>query len=343
MFAALLCMQTVAFAHDFAATVNGQQLYFSVNNKTKKTVTVTYKGSIAEKNAPEVAGKVEIPAKVKHENVTYEVSAIGQKAFSHATRMTALVIPSGVETIGDFAFEGCDSLKSIVFPGNAVRMGQGIFYGCTGIELVTIGSDWTAIDLSMFRWSDSLTSVTIPAKVEKIQGVKKLKGLKNISVDPNNTKFAADGGLLYNKDYTILYACPRAYVGKATVKDGTTTVTTGAFMDCPRITALDFPSTLKSISFRETSRMKELEYIVMRGETPISTAYSKEGGTLLFRLANAETQLIVPGEAKSKYLAGTTFDAGEYSETANGVPYVVSSAELLTKKRIKGVKSFDKY
>lgn len=340
---ALLCTQMVAFAHDFATMVNGQQLYFSINNKTKKTVTVTYKGKIAEKNAPEVVGTVEIPAKVKYDNVVYEVSAIGQKAFSHATRLTNVIIPSGVESIGDFAFEGCDSLKNIVFPGNAVRLGQGIFFGCKEIEHVTIGSDWTALDLSMFRWSDSLTTVAIPAKVEKIQGVKKLKGLNEIAVDPNNAKFASEGGLLYNKVYSTLYACPRAYAGKVVVKEGTTTVTPGALIDCVQVTTLDLPESLTNISFRETSRMKGLEYIVMRGKQPIQTAFREGEGTLLFQLANQQAQLIVQSEAKTAYLAGTAFDAGEYSERANGVPYVVSASELLTKKRIKEVKNFDKY
>lgn len=326
---------TGAFAHDFEATVGGKRLFFDITGKEKKTVTVTFNGSITEKNAPEVSGILEIPAKVKHDSTFYEVKGIGPKAFAGATRLKGVVIPSGVETIGDFAFEGCDSLASVVFPGNPVTLGQGLFFRCPAIADVTLGSDWKTVNLALFRWSDSLKSITIPAKVEIIQGVKKLKGLESISVDPNNPKFSATDGMLYSKDGSTLYACPRGKEGKVTVREGTVKILDGALIDCVRITSLDLPSSLREVSFRETSRMKGLGEIAMRGKKPVVTGYQNGTGKFLFQLANPKARIIVQSDARKAYEEALATEPGEYSEKPDGVPYIVTKAELPSKKLFK--------
>lgn len=341
---ALLLVGAGAYAHDFSVTLDGQRLFFDITNKTKKTAIVTYQGSIADKLEPELTGTVEIPAKVRHNDVVYEITAIGQKAFANAKHLKGVVIPSGIVSIGDFAFEGCDSLCSVVFPGNVVSLGQGIFFRCPMIENVTIGSDWVSANLALFRWSDKLTTINIPAKIEKIQGLKKLTGLKSVTVDPNNGKFSSHNNMLYSKDGSILYACPRAYGGKVSVKEGTSKIHSDALIDCENITALDFPVTLKEVSFRETSRMKNLEYILLRAETPVITAYRGGTGKFLFQTVAKNVQILVLSKAKSSYLAAMATEAGEYAtKVSDGIPYFVPETEMPTKKRIKGVKNFDDY
>lgn len=332
-----------ANAHDFTATVDGQRLYFDITNKSKRTAAVTYNGSISEKKSNDVSGKVEIPSKVKHDNVIYEVTAINPKAFADAKQLKGIVIPSGVESIGDFAFEGCDSLSNVVFPGNPVSLGQGVFFKCPSISAVTIGSDWKNIDFTMFRWSNNLTKINIPAKVEKIQGVKKLAYLKDITVDSNNGKFAAYDGLLYSKDGKTLYACPRAYTNQVRIKNGTEKIIPSALIDCLEVTYIDFPSSLKSISFRETSRMTHLQTIVMRPSTPIQTAYLGDNGKFLLQIANEKVSIVILSSSKKAYESVLASDAGEYSETASSVPYLVTIQQMPTKKNLKGVKNFDKY
>lgn len=332
-----------ADAHDFTATVNGQRLFFEITNKTKKTAAVTFNGSIVDKKTLEISGIVEIPSKIKHNNVIYEVNAIGQKAFAHANKLKGIVIPSGVETIGDFAFEGCDSLMSIVFPGNPVSLGQGVFFKCPMISDVTIGSDWRTIDLTMFRWSEKLTSINIPAKIEKIQGMKKLVNLSQIIVDSNNKNFTSDKGMLYSKDGTTFYACPRAYNDKVVIKEGVIKILPGALIDCVNITSIDLPSTIQSISFRETSRMKKLESIILRTEKSITTAYANNDGKFLFQIANPATIFVIKSTAKDSFYASLADVAGDYSESLGNVPYVVTQPELPTKKNFKSVKNFNKY
>lgn len=339
----LLMVGIGAKAHDFSVTVDGQRLYFDITNKAKRTAAVTFNGSISKKKKNNISGKVEIPSKVKHDNVIYEITAINSKAFANAKRLKGIIIPSGIETIGDFAFEGCDSLTNVVFPGNPVSLGQGVFFKCPLIADISIGSDWKSIDFTMLRWSNNLTRINIPAKIEKIQGVKKLRHLTTITVDSNNENFSTCDGLLYSKDGKTLYACPRAYVGKIKIHEGTETVTPGALIDCIEATSIDFPSSLQSLSFRETSRMKKLDTIVMRPTTPIKTAYIGDNGKFLMQIANEKVFIVIPTASKKNYETAIVMDAGEYSETISGVPYMVTVRQMPTKRNFKAVKNFDKY
>lgn len=339
----LLMIGLGAKAHDFSATVGGQRLYFDITNKAKRTAAVTFNESISEKKKNNVSGKVEIPSKVKHENVIYEITAINPKAFADAKSLKGITIPAGIETIGDFAFEGCDSLTSIVFPGNVVSIGQGVFFKCPVISDVSIGSDWKSIDFTMFRWSKNLTKINIPAKIEKIQGLKSLKSLTAIAVDPNNENFAAYDGILYSKDGKTLYACPRAYAGEIKIHEGTEKVTIGALIDCVEVTSIDFPTSLQTLSFRETSRMKKLETVLMRPTTPIMAAYIDSKGKLLLQIANENVSIVIPSVSKKKYETAIATEAGEYSVSTSGVPYMVTEQQIPTKKNFKGTKNFDKY
>lgn len=341
--AVLLLGSLASQAHDFTATVNGQRLCFEITNKTARTVAVTYDGSIADKKVPTVSGTVEIPAKIKHNDVVYNVKAIGRKAFANADRLKGIVIPAGVEEIGDFAFEDCDSLRSVVFPGNPVVFGQGVFFKCPEIADVTVGSDWKVLDLTMFRWSDRLAAINVPAKIEKIQGIKQLQHLERLTVDPNNGTFSSDNGMLYSKNGESLLVCPRARGGKIIVREGTVKIAPGALTDCVSVTWIDLPASLESVSFRETSRMKGLATIVLRNEKPILTGYLGDDGKFFFQLANPKAQLIVPANAKGAYVKSLATAPGEYSAHPGALPYPVSATELPSAKNIKGVKNFDKY
>lgn len=341
----LLAGCSLANAHDFTVTVNGQKLFFNIKSKTNKTVEVTYNGSISDKKVTAIKGNLEIPANIKHNNVVYSVVSIGAKSFSGAKKLEGITIPATVRTIGGFAFEGCTSLSKIIFPGGEVTFGEGVFFKCNSIKDITFGSDWKSIDLSRFKWSDSLTTITIPAKTEKIQGLKTLKKLKSVSVDVNNAKFSSFNGVLYNKDGKILYGCPRSYNGILKIKDGTEIISNDALIDCPQITQIDFPSTIKTFSFRETSRMAQLETIVFRGSTPVNTAYISNDGKFVLQVANADVKLIVPNDSKKEYKSSLVKDGGEFaiSKDANSTPYVVKVDQMPKESNIIGVKNFSKY
>lgn len=334
-----------ASAHDFTATVNGQKIYFRITNQAASAAEVTYKGSMADHPVCEVKGDIEIPAKVKHDNVIYKITAIGSKAFSGAGELTGVILPSSLTKIGDFAFEGCANLRKVVFPGNAVTLGQGTFFKCKELKDLSFGSDWKTLDLTPYRWSDSLQVITIPAKVEKVQNLKALKPLQRVEVDANNLKFLSADGLLYSKDGTTLYGVPRGYRGDVKVRPGTETITRGALIDCLEITRLVFPESLETFSFRETSRMSSLAEVVFKSTVPIRTAYASGEGVFLLQVANPKVKIRVPKEARKRYMEQLVLAPGEYFETSlpASPPYKVAGHQLPEVKNISGVKNFDRY
>ena len=338
------------WAHDFVATgKNGQKLYFKITDARRQYVEVTYQGSITSVQLSAYSGEVTIPAKVKHNNKVYQVTGISRKAFSNARELTGIILPSGLSSIGDFAFEGCTKLQKVVFPGNVVRFGEGVFFRCPSISQVTLGSDWTSVNLKMFRWSNQLASITIPAKLVSLQNLKSLKGLKTVEVDVNNPNFASVDGLLYNKNKTILLGCPRAFDGAVKVAEGTTTIYWGALADCLSITSVDLPASLKSLSFREFARLEQLT-IVIRGEKPLMTAKLGTKEVFLLKVVNPQqVELQVPKFAQKEYKNTLCSEEGEYTEIPGNIPEGVSpehaviplqvkAGELLTKKQVKGKK-----
>lgn len=338
----ILCY-SYTFAHDFAVTLDGQKIYFNIKSQKNKTVEVTYNGSITDKQPTNYVGELNIPAKIRHNNTIYVVTGINAKSFSGADKLTGVVIPMGVTYIGDFAFEGCTSLTKIVFPGNHVKFGQGVFFKCNKIQNVSFGSDWDEIDFKMFRWSDSLTTVSIPAKTEKIKNMKSLKHLETISVDINNQKFSSINGVLYDKNQKILYGCPRAYKGELKVSAQTNKITKGALIDCIGITKIDLPDSITSMSFRELSRMPNLEEIIFRGMSPIKTAQNNGNEVFLLQVENANVKISVPKNARNEFKNTMIQQTGEYTELDDETPYFVEKEKMPNIKNIKGIKNIDKY
>lgn len=351
----LLGSISLLYAHDFTATdKRGQKFFFNVIDAKKKYVEVTYQGSITSPLPSPYTGKITVPSNVKHKNTVYRIVGISKKAFSGAISLKGIVLPSGLLFIDDFAFEGCSALEKIVFPGNSVRFGEGTFFRCTAISQVTLGSDWTEINLKIFRWSKRLTSIAIPAKLRSLQNLKSLKHLQAIEIDPNNPNFASIDGILYNKAKTTLLGCPQRYFGKVRIPEGTTTIRWGAFIDCLHITQVDLPASLKVLSYREFSRMKQLTQIIMRSDKPILTASNGEQKCFLLKIeSNLKVKLIVPKAVQNDYKEAICSTEGEYSEISAHmpenispeyalIPLIVKSDQMLSKGNIVGVKNFSK-
>lgn len=329
-------------AHDFMITQNGQKIYFNITDSKRQTVEVTYGGSITDKNAVKPQGKVEIPAKVQHNQKVYNVTAVGKKAFANATELTSIVLPGGITEIKDFAFERCSKLSSVIMPGTQVKFGQGTFFLCSEIEHVTFGSDWTQIDLAVFRWADKMKEITIPAKVTKIYNINSLKGLKAVTVDNNNSQYSSIDGIVYTKDAKVLLACPLAYEGALKVADNATIIKAGAMLGCTGITSIDLPETLEKFSFREFCKMTRLQTINLRNTKPVTTAKDKNGAVFVLQTANPKVRVNVPTASLKDYKKALVATEGEYFENSPKatIPYFVKSTEMVTTQNLLGVKSF---
>ena len=94
------------------AVVGG--LCYMVNPATK-TATLTFDELIPMPYAG-LSGKVTVPASIIYNNVSYDVTEIGNYAFQDNTTITEIVLPEGIKTIGADCFERMTKLTKVNIP-----------------------------------------------------------------------------------------------------------------------------------------------------------------------------------------------------------------------------------
>ena len=137
------------------------------------------------------------------------VTSIGKSAFSFSG-LTSVTIPSSVTNICEKVFYECSSMTSVTIPNTVTSIGEEAFYGCNFLRSVTIPNSIISIGSHAFSHCSSLTSVTIPKSVTSIgEGLFAYCGqLEAIDVQPDNTEFCSNDGILYNKALSELICCP---------------------------------------------------------------------------------------------------------------------------------------
>jgi len=104
--------------------------------------------------------------------------------------------------IQDETFSNCIGLTSIIIPNSVTEIGYYAFYGCIGLTSIIIPNSVTEIECGAFSGCTELNDIT---------------------VHPDNTVYASDNGVLFNKDKTklILYPAKRQgdYVIPASVTE----------------------------------------------------------------------------------------------------------------------------
>ena len=127
------------------------------------------------------------------------VTSIGSYAFSGASGLTNITIPSSVTSIGDYAFNNCSGLTGdLVIPEDVISIGQGAFSDCSSLTSITIPEGVTSIGSKTFRFCSNLTSITIPEGVTSIgdSAFEYCSGLTNITIPSSVTSigsYAFDG------------------------------------------------------------------------------------------------------------------------------------------------------
>lgn len=327
------------FAHDFSVTVSGgNKLFLNITDTLKKSVEITYEGSITAPQRHLPQGTLYIPEIVKHENRDYRVVSVGPKAFSRAIKLERIVLPASISKIEAFAFEGCTGLKSVVYPGSPVVVEEGAFFGCDKIETVSFGSDWTAVNVAPYVWSDSLKEIEIPAKVKKLTNLKELRNLEKVYVSIHNPAYSSRDGLLYSKDAKTLYACPCAYRGVVVVPEGTENILEGAFRDCWSVENIDLPASVKRCSYSEFLRTASLKSILLRAMKPISTAKHEGKEVFALRLPSPEVLLYVPKAAYNAYCDAVCHESGEYEDIHGKQGRLSGETGFATKENIRKIR-----
>lgn len=84
--------------------------------------------------------QLQIPSKISYQTKTYQVTAIGGKAFKGNRYIRKIAVPSSVHTIGKQAFAHMKKLNRITFGRHLKKLGKQACYGDTSLKSVTIKS-----------------------------------------------------------------------------------------------------------------------------------------------------------------------------------------------------------
>ena len=147
---------------------------------------------------------VEILGEVTINDITYQVTSIGERAFEGRSDITYLSIPEGVTSIGNFAFYKCSGITTIEVPATVTSIGSSAFEECSSLASLIINEGLESIGGSAFEGCTNLTSISIPSTVKTI--------LQNAF---RNCKGMTD---FYSKAKSVPYTDDAAFDGTPTEK-----------------------------------------------------------------------------------------------------------------------------
>lgn len=156
----------------------------------------------------------------KISDTSVEVTHDGSYNNTGAGYSGVVIIPGIIEingitysvcSIGIRAFSNCPALTSVTIPDGVTSIGGNAFLGCTGLTSIFIPDGVTSISIGAFMSCTSLTEIII---------------------NKNNPNYASIDGVLFNKTYTELMACPAGKAGIYNIPEGVISVCDGAFYSC---------------------------------------------------------------------------------------------------------------
>jgi hypothetical protein len=167
-----------------------------------------------------------------------KVENMGNNAFFDCSTLLTLDLPK-TKSIGNAAFANCRALETLDLP-ETVSIGDGAFLRCVALSALTFAKA-ESIGRMAFVGCTALTALSLPASLASIanDSFSSCSNLTTITVDPANSGYSAQDGMLLSKDGKTLVTYPSA--GGTVTLNGVTAVGDYAFSGCIGLTSAAFP------------------------------------------------------------------------------------------------------
>ncbi|MBR4645166.1 MAG: leucine-rich repeat domain-containing protein [Bacteroidaceae bacterium] len=290
-----LFFMLVGLASAYDAQIGG--IYYNLNSETKQA-EVTYE-SLPNNS---YTSNVTIPATVTYNGVTYSVMTIGYAAFALCSGLTAVTIPSSVTSIDGYAFYGCSGLASIEIPNSVTYIGGEAFTGTAWYNnqpdgllyagkvaykykgtmpensFILIKEGTATIAEKAFYNCSGLTSIQFPNSVEYI-GDDAFTG----TVWDNNLP----DGLLYAGKVVYRYVGTMPENTSISIKEGTVTIVSKAFLGCSGLISITIPNSVTSIGDRTFGGCSSLTSVTLPNKVKLI-------GNMTFSYCSGLTTVTIP-------------------------------------------------
>ena len=181
-------------------------------------------------------------------------------------------------------------------------------FASTSVGSVILPNSITNILYEAFIYCASLTNVTVPSTVTQIQDFAFLGCplLDNIAVDPQNAFYSSLGGVLFDKNQTLLIQCPETKTGTYTIPDTVSSIGSEAFYGCSGLTNVILGSLVSSISTGGGDMFFSCTNLVDITVETNNPFFSSVGGVLFNK--NGTTLVLYPNGRAGSYTVpdGTT-------------------------------------
>ena len=213
----------------FASDIKIGGFWYNLDD-VAKTAEVTFKGDGYSERDNRYTGAVRIPAQVKYNGETYDVTSIGKNAFAGCKNLTSVTLPNTITTIGSSAFSLCYDLNKINIPASVTTIEGYAFNACLSLLDLTIPSTVTTIGGSAFNLVANVINEGGSA-----YGARSVNGFVNgYLVYADNTK-------------TKLCACSHLANGKLKLPETLEEIGGLAFIYCADLDALTLPNSIQSV------------------------------------------------------------------------------------------------
>lgn len=190
------------------------------------------------------------------------VSSIDSYAIYACEKLSSISIPDSISSIDSSGIADCPALSNFTVDANNTnyKVINGVLYNQAGTTIVACSGTLktindllltvTSIGSYTFSNCTALTSITIPLGITEIGSgaFGSCKDLTSITVDSNNSHYASNEGVLYNKGLTTLQECPRSISG-ISIPQEVTSIASGAFSHCSGLSSISIPVGVRSIGY----------------------------------------------------------------------------------------------